>query len=64
MDSEDDRDQSRFQEMVLQLPDQQRRVLSAVMSRVEQLERDGEPDNAHRLLEQILRIVREGQSPR
>ena len=49
--------------MVLRLPDQHRRVLSVVLSKVEQLERDGEADGARRLLEQILRIVQGGESP-
>lgn len=61
MDSVDDHE--RFEAMVLRLPDQHRRVLSVVLSKVEQLERDGEADSAHRLLEQILRIVQGRESP-
>ena len=63
MESADDFDHRRFEAMVLQLPDTHRRVLSAVMARVEHLEREGQPESAHRLLEQILSIVQTGESP-
>ena len=63
MESADDFDQLRFETMVQQLPETHRRVLSAVMARVEHLERVGEAEGAHRLLEQILSIVQTGESP-
>jgi hypothetical protein len=61
MDSADDSE--RFEATVLRLPDQHRRVLLVVLAKVEQLERDGQADGARRLLEQILRIVHDGESP-
>jgi hypothetical protein len=61
MDSVDDHE--RFETMILRLPDQHRQVLAVVLSRVEQLERDGQAEGARRLLEQILKIVQDGESP-
>ena len=49
--------------MILRLPDQHRQVLAVVLSKVEQLERDGQAEGARRLLEQILKIVQDGESP-